>query len=74
MIHPKLQTPYKYRPKEWQLDSSNVKTAHVQYLVNGILLTRIPYLQARKYVDEGKAFVISDQAIGSLDEEGYSKA
>jgi len=46
----------------------------VQYWVNGILLTRIPYLQARKYVDEGKAFVISDQAIGSLDEEGYSKA
>ena len=41
MIHPKLQTPYKYRPKEWQLDSSNVKTAHVQYWVNGILLTRI---------------------------------
>lgn len=30
MIHPKLQTPYKYRPKEWQLDSSNVKTAYTK--------------------------------------------
>ena len=64
-----------YRPAEWQKNPQNVKASHVQFWRNGIMLTAQMNTQdARDMVSNSRAFVICDQAIGALDEQGYSNS
>jgi len=53
----------------WQSDPSQIKTSTVQlWTAQGTMATAImPLEMARKCVENGNCFVISDQAIGSCD-------
>ena len=55
----------------WQVDPANVKTEKVQvWSPYGTMLTAQMSLEnARNMVVEGRAFVISDQAVGQLNAE-----
>jgi len=58
--------------KEWQRDPSNLDTSKVQvWSCTGILLTANTSLEdARTLVNQGRAFVMCDQAIGFFEEGG----
>jgi len=64
---------YQYQPRGWQLDPDQIETDKIQYWNNGIMLTLITNAEAREKVRNGKAFVISGTAIGSM-KNGYSEA
>jgi len=58
---------HEYRPSGWQLDANNIKTETVQYWQHGIMKTaQITNADARRMINDGVAFVISDQAIGAM--------
>ena len=52
--------------KDWQADPKGIQTNLVQvWTVNGTMQTaRCPLYEARDLVARGKAFVMTDQAIG----------
>ena len=54
------------KPKKWQTNPNNVKTDKVQYWRNGIMFSLMAKDVAQSLVSQGKAFVITDQAIGEL--------
>mgnify|MGYP000885821737 CR=1 FL=1 len=58
----------KLKLNEWQLKPENVKTEKVQYWTSaGTMLTAQMLLKtARQMVAEGRAYVITEQAIGEL--------
>ena len=57
--------------KDWQRDSSNIKTETVQFWMNGCMATaQMSKAQAVNAVNKGAAFVISEQAIGAIDKDG----
>lgn len=59
------------KPQKWQTNPKNVNTDRVQYWRNGILHQADMNLDvARSLILQGKAFVITDQAIGALDVAG----
>ena len=56
-----------YRPTKEQLDSQRLTTERVQFWRNGIMLTcEISLKEAQEMVREGKAFVMTSQAIGAI--------
>ena len=61
----KMTARKQYTPKEWQRNPYNLTTEKVQYWLNsGTMITAQMTLEkAREMVYEGRAFVISDQAI-----------
>jgi len=57
----------KHRPTGWQLDPQIVKTKTVQYWRNGVMITaQMTQKTARRLIAEGKAFAISNQAVGQM--------
>ena len=62
-----------YKPMGWQREARHLITAQVQYWSNGIMMTLLPLSEAKGLVIEDKAFVITSQAIGRL-ENGIAKA
>ena len=58
------------RPKAWQRDPDKLTTSKVQWWVRGVMRSVIPLEEAKRRVKAGTSFVISDQAIGHLDENG----
>ena len=60
----------KFIPKAWQTNPNSIETDKVQYWSeSGVMLTaQMKKKDAQKLVRQGKAFVISDQAIGALTE------
>jgi len=53
--------------REWQRDPNRIETDKVQYWRNGIMLTAMMDKKtAQDLVREGKAFVITSQAIGDI--------
>ena len=62
----------KFIPKAWQTNPTSIETEKVQYWSeSGVMLTgRMKKKDAQKLVKQGKAFVISGQAIGALTEQG----
>ena len=68
----KSKTQINRKPAEWQLDPEKITTKTVQYWRNGVMVTAMTTNeQAKQLVRDGKAFVITSQAIGALTEEGY---
>ena len=63
-----------YKPTGWQLNSSFIDTDKVQYWSDGVMTTLITKSEAIELVNNKKAFVITGQAVGQLDEMGYSIA
>lgn len=57
-------------PKEWQKDSMRVTSPKVQLWANGVMRGLISLEAARYNVYYGHHFVISDQAIGELNDNG----
>jgi len=55
-----------YQPSKRELDPSRLITARVQYWRHGIVHI-VTNEEAREAVREGRAFVVCDQAIRSLD-------
>ncbi len=52
-------------------DPMRLKAERVQYWRDGIMLTaQMPLEEARRLVAEGRAYVITDQAIGDIRELG----
>ena len=64
---------YQYQPKEWQMNANNISGEKIQLWVNGIMRSLISYSEARQMIENKKAFVISNQAIGAM-MNGYSAA
>ena len=59
------------KPAEWQINPDNIQTKTVQYWRHGVMVTAMTTNeQAKQMVSEGRAFVISSQAIGALTEDG----
>lgn len=58
------------KPADWQLDSTNIKTNKVQYWRNGVMAQILDKDRAIALVNQKKAFVMCDQAIGALNEKG----
>ena len=57
----------RHRPTGWQLDPSRVTTATVQMWRNGVMVTAMMSNEAaRQAVREGRAFVMSSQAVGAM--------
>jgi len=54
-------------PSGWQLDPKTLKTEKVQYWRKGVMMTLFTKSHAQHLVETGRAFVISDQAIGLLE-------
>ena len=65
---------HKYSPNGWQLNWTNLNAPKIQYWMDGVMITRFSPEEARNMVIDRKAFVISEQAIGALDNNGYSIA
>ena len=63
-----------YRPTLSQLNFAYLDTVKVQYWVGGVMTTLVSIEEARELVRTKRAFVISSQAIGAMDELGYSIA
>lgn len=58
------------KPAEWQTDWRNIATADVQFWRNGVMITaRMSLMQAQHLVEDGVAFVMTEQAIGALFDE-----
>jgi hypothetical protein len=58
---------YDYQPSGKQLDAEQVTSRRVQLWRNGVMITAMLTLtEARQMVTERTAFVISDQAIGTM--------
>ena len=54
-------------PQAWQVDPSNVKTNKVQFWSNGTMVTaEMNQVNARQAVSEGRAFVMTEQAVGAM--------
>ena len=70
----KTQKSHLYRPTGWQLNFAYVNSQKVQYWSHGVMITLLSHKEAQELVSNKRAFVISDQAIGALDELGYSIA
>ena len=65
-----MKTHYKDL-EAWQKDPNNITTDTVQFWVNGIMITaQLTKEEAQQKLREGKAFVISEQAIGSVTPKG----
>lgn len=62
------RTKYEFRPHGWQLESSSLCTQsnQVQYWHNGLMAGLIDKSEAQKFVRNGVAFVISEQAVGAM--------
>lgn len=57
----------KWSPKEWQTNPENIKTEKVQYWNDCCMLTaQMLKSEAQELVKIGKAFIITEQAIGVL--------
>ncbi|MEW6726885.1 MAG: hypothetical protein AB1327_08000 [Bacillota bacterium] len=57
----------KWKPAAWQRNPETLKASKVQYWSNGSMLTAQMTLQeAQRLVKEGKAYVITKQAIGDI--------
>ena len=57
----------KWTPSEWQLNPDNIKTEKVQYWNDCCMLTaQMLKSEAQELVKSGKAFIITEQAIGVL--------
>lgn len=65
-----LEKNKKFVPATWQKDPNNIKTDKVQFWTSGgtMLTAQMKRADAQKLVKSGKAFVITDQAIGALSE------
>lgn len=60
-------TKREYRPYGWQLDANSIETNRVQLWSNGMMMTcRLTKKDAQEMVNKRQAFVICDQAIGSM--------
>ena len=56
-----------YRPTGHQLDPKRIETDTVQYWRNGVMMTaQMSNATAQEMVRDGRAFVISSQAIGAI--------
>lgn len=63
------------KPAEWQMNPENIQTKTVQFWRKGVMVTAMTTNeQAKQMVREGRAFVISSQAIGALTEDGQFDA
>ena len=60
--------------KSWQKDYKQLETdlmqGKIQYWHGGIMLTLLKRADAVQLVKDGKAFIISSQAIGTIREDG----
>jgi len=58
------------KPQEWQVNPENIDTAKVQYWsYGGIMITaQMTQADARQLVREGKAYIITGQAIGQMEQ------
>ena len=66
---------YQFKPSGSALDPKGIETETVQYWRNGIMMTGMMRKEtAIDLVNKGAAFVMCDQAIGAMDENGYSLA
>lgn len=73
MTHKRSNNDKRNMPYAWQMNPENVTTDHVQYWRNGSMLTALmTNATARELVKTGKAFVITDQAIGALHNGQYA--
>lgn len=58
---------YRFVPKDWQRNPDKIKTNRVQFWSNGIMLTaQLTNAEAKEMVRTGKAYVITEQAIGDI--------
>jgi len=60
--------------RESQLNPENIHTdsVNVQYWRNGVMITAMMSIEnARESIKAIRAFVITSQAVGSIDEEGF---
>lgn len=58
-------------PRPDELEPSNIKMLFVFYWKQGVILTSdMPRFEARRMVEEGKAYVIGSGHIGALNEKG----
>ena len=62
----KAKAIYQYQPNKWQRNPYEVQTETVQYWANGVMITLLSKAEARQRVEDGEAFVITDQAIGQM--------
>lgn len=62
-----MRTKINRTPKAWQTDPSNITTDRVQFWSNGVIVTaQMSKTAAQEAVSEGRAFVITEQAIGAI--------
>jgi len=66
----------RYRPPESSFDprSLDQNLSKIQFWVNGVMLTLLPIWDAIEKAKNREAFVITSQAIGACDDEGFSIA
>jgi tRNA(Leu) C34 or U34 (ribose-2'-O)-methylase TrmL len=70
----KTKNNHLYHPTGWQLNPAHLDTAKIQYWSAGVMVTLLDKIEAVELVSTKRAFVISGQAIGAMDELGYSIA
>ena len=59
------------QPTADQMNANYLDTNTVQFWVNGIMMTaQMSLSDARKMINNGRAFIISSQAIGAVDQNG----
>jgi len=63
-----------YKPQGWQLDPQKLDSDKVQLWRNGVMAGVISKMDAQEMVRQGRAFVVTGQAIGALTPEGMSNA
>ena len=57
--------------KEWQKNPETIKTSRVQLWSPAVMMGLIDLAEAKELVAGEKCFVITDQAIGFYDKEGF---
>lgn len=61
----------RWTAQSWQTDPDSLETEKVQFWKGGTMMTaQMTKEHAQELVRSGRAFVISSQAIGQLDENG----
>ena len=56
----------KYYPRTDQKNPDDLKTSEVQIWHHGIMMGVCPLEEAKQWIREKRAFVITDQAIGTM--------
>ncbi len=62
----------KRTPQTWQMNPDKLDADEVQFWANGVMVSgMMPKTRAAEMIRAGRAFVMTGQAVGALDSNGY---